>query len=80
MPISIEKLIIDPKYHLKYRNEAKGLEVVYQSESNVAKCGGIEMKGLKMQEIPISDSSLKFESIRFVPFMKPIFQVSILVP
>lgn len=77
VPGSIKKLSINPGFHLKYCNEVDKAEAEYQRVLNYAKCGGIEMKDLKFQEIPVTASSLKFESIRFVPFMKPAFQVSL---
>lgn len=79
VPGSIKKLSINPGFHLKYCNEVDKAEAEYQRVLNYAKCGGIEMKDLKFQEIPVTASSLKFESIRFVPFMKLAFQVSITI-
>lgn len=36
----------------------------------MAKCGGIELKGLKLQEMPKPFWNLKFESENFEPFME----------
>ncbi|XP_046820195.1 fatty acid synthase-like [Vespa crabro] len=68
MPYMIQKMVIDMN---KFTEEIKGhtLPIKYDKRINVINCPGIVVNGLKLKEVPLTNSSYKIlaNKVRFIP-------------
>ncbi|XP_047348390.1 fatty acid synthase-like [Vespa velutina] len=68
MPYTIQKIVIDMNKFTEERNEHT-LPIKYDKRINVINCPGIVMSGLKLKEVPLTNSCYKIlaNKIRFIP-------------